>query len=429
MTFSVDWLAGGPPSDRAGPEDLAPTLHRARLELAETSVHQICGALDDLSAALLDRACPLHAEFPGSGLAFLGRLCQRDNLPAMVGDSLGGLDYLDRFLPRPSLAGREARAYARGISVHWLAGNVPTLGILSLISAMVTKNASVIRVPRAADGLLTEILRMLHGMGKAHRQLASAVAIVRYDPEDTTSAEILSRMADTRVIWGSDETTTAIRALPSKPCCVDLVFSDRTSFAIVGRSHLTGENASRAARLIAHDASVFEQKACASPHTVFLSTTSDAEVRKFCELLFEEMGNALHHMPKRMPSPKESAAILNLRSQYAMFHETWHSSGLEFTILSDDRTCLGPPIGNRTIYVRKLPAGDGKLAAAIPTNVQSVGLAADGEERDRLTELLGQSGVHRITALGGMTHFEIPWDGVPIPQYLVRWTLRPPVDT
>lgn len=425
MSFRVDWLApdttGGAPF---GPRELAAPLRRAQAELETISVRRICAAFDDLAAALLDRSNPLLGRFPGSGLPFLARLCEGRNLAAMVGDSLGGLDHLDRFLPRESQIGREGRAYPRGIAVHWLAGNVPTLGVLSLISAMMTKNASVVRVPSAANELLAELMRMFHGMGEAHRLLAGAVAVVRYNRNDATSAEALSGMADVRIIWGSDETTTAIRALPSKPSCVDVVFRDRTSFTIVGRTYLTGEHADRTARLIAHDASVFEQKACASPHTVFLSTDSDDELDAFCERLDRAMNAVLRQIPKQVPTPRESAAILNLRSQYAMFHKTWHPSGLEYTILADRGERIGPPIGNRTLYVRKLPP-DKALVAAIPENVQTVGLAADGEESDRLTNLLGAAGVHRITAPGGMTQFELPWDGIPVPQCLVRWTLRP----
>ncbi len=425
MSFHVDWLApGATDGSPADPRELAAPLRRARAELETIGVHRICAAFDDLAAALLDRGNPLLGRFSGSGLPFVARLCEGRNLAAMVGDSLGGLDHLDRFLPRASETGREARAYPRGIAVHWLAGNVPTLGVLSLISAMMTKNASVVRVPSAASELLAELLRLFHGMGEAHRLLAGAVAVVRYDRDDTASAEALSAIADVRMIWGSDETTAAIRALPSKPGCVDVVFRDRTSFTIVGRTHLSGERADRTARLIAHDASVFEQKACASPHTVFLSTDSDDELDAFCERLDRAMRAQLRQIPKQAPTPQELAAILNLRSQYAMFHKTWHPPGLEYTILADEEERLGPPIGNRTVYVRKLPP-DAALVAAIPENVQTVGLAAEGEESDRLTSLLGAAGVHRITAPGGMTQFELPWDGLPVPQCLVRWTLRP----
>ena len=107
-----------------------------------------------------------------------------------------------------------------------------------------------------------------------------------------------------------------------------------------------------------------------------------------------------------------------------MFHKATYSKGTEYSIFSDNESKLGPPIGNRTIYVRKLPDLE-TLSTIIPPNIQSVGIAADDDEMEYFTTLLGSCGVHRITALGSMTHFELPWDGIFIPQHLVRWTSRP----
>jgi hypothetical protein len=422
-SFELEWAAPGV----GGDVDIAAVergLAEARTRLADVPVRQIAAAFEDLSAYLLRRGNELISAYPMSGVPFLGRLCQGEQLSALVADSLGGLDYLDRFVPRPYLPQREGRAYPRGLILHWLAGNVPTLGVLSLISAMMTKNASIVRIPAASDRFLPDLLRRFHEMGDVHRLLASAVAVVRYEHQNAAVSEALSRIANVRILWGSDESVLAIRALAANPTCMDIVFSDRTSFAIVGRDHVTGERAKAAARLIAHDASVFEQKACASPHTVLLSTDSDDDVDGFCRELAGAMQQVLKSIPKRAPAPRESAAILNLRGQYAMFHKEWHSQGLEFSILSDREPKLGPPIGNRTIYVRKIPADDA-LVAAIPPNIQTVGIAAEGDEFERLTERLGRAGVLRFAPLGAMTHFELPWDGYMVAQHLVRWTTRP----
>lgn len=356
-------------------------------------------------------------------MPFLARVCRGDAFPLMVGDALGGLECLDGFVPRSVSQGDEKRAYPRGVIGHWIAGNVPTLGLLSLLSAMITKNVSIVRLPRAAENVLSDLLRHFHSLGEPHAILAASVAVVRYDHSDKAVAERFSLMCDTRIIWGGDESTAQVKALPSKRTCLDLIFPDRTSFVVIGRDYLDGKNAETAARLIAHDASVFEQKACASPHTVLVAAESDDELMHFCKLLFRAMEKVQKIIPKLAPSPTSASAILNLRSQYDIFHEAWYPDGLSFTILSDDTVQLGPPIGDRTLFVRKLPKEE-KLAQIIPSNIQSVGVAASGQEYERLTQCLGQAGVHRITRLGGMTHFSIPWDGLFIPQFLVRWTTR-----
>lgn len=423
-TVKVDWLDGKLCGGRTvSVAELHSILEKNRQKLACFSISELIEAFRSFSETLLDRSCSLIGKYPESGIPFLARWCGGDNLSNMIADSLGSLDVLDGFVPRINTPNREVRAFSRGIVVHWLAGNVPTLGLLSLLSGILTKNANIVRIPSKSDGLLAELMAHLNGLGALHAVVADTVAVIRYNHVETGVAESVSRIADVRIIWGGDESSAAIKALPCKATCTDLVFPDRTSFIVVGKSYLAPEKLAAVTRLIAHDASVFEQKACASPHTIFLDVDDDKEVGKFCQALLNAMQKMLKTIPKRPPSQNEVQVILNLRAQYDMFYEAWYFQGTEFSILSDDKTQLGPPVGNRTIYVRKLPAMD-ELAFVLPVNIQSVGLACDADEFEFLTLRLGLAGVHRFTPMGAMTSFEIPWDGFMVPQYLVRWTTR-----
>jgi hypothetical protein len=108
-----------------------------------------------------------------------------------------------------------------------------------------------------------------------------------------------------------------------------------------------------------------------------------------------------------------------------MFYNAWYSEGTEFTILADDKLELGTPIGNRTVYLKKLPELQA-ITHVLTDNIQTVGLAVDDQEFELITDMLGPKGVHRFKQVGTMTHFESPWDGYLIPQRLVRWVSRPP---
>lgn len=423
-SLQVTWATPGALSSSPSTEEIRTLLSDAKKQLGNYSHEEIVAAFDDLSRSLLHRNNPLLSAYPGAGLPYLAALCRKEAFSGAVSDALGGLDCLDGFVPRLTGDGSEKRAYPRGIICHWIAGNVPTLGLLSLLSALMTKNANLVRLPSASDNVLPDLLAHLHSLGEVHARLAESVAVVRYDHKEEIAGE-LSLLADTRIIWGGDESTAHVKSLPSKPGCFDVIFPDKTSFAVVAGSNLEGERARVAARLIAHDASVFEQRACASPHTVLLSTDSDDVVDGFCELLHDAMIEIQKTIPKTAPSSVTSSAVLNLRSQYDIFHKAWYPEGLSFSILSDNKPELGPAIGDRTLFVRKLPKGQA-LERMIPPNIQTAGLAAEGDEYEELTQRLGQAGVHRITRLGGMTHFGLPWDGVLIPQFLVRWTTRQP---
>lgn len=419
-TLKLDWTRPDSPVDM---DALETQIVEAGKRLEHLSSAQIVSVFDDLSKSLLTRENPLLHSYPSAGLPFLARMCQAEGFSLEVADALGGLDCLDDFIPRKYVAGYEKRAYPKGIVGHWIAGNVPTLALISLLSSLMTKNANIVRLPSAADNFLPCLLRHLHGLGEAHSVVASAVTVVRYDFNDTVTADRLSLMADVRIIWGGDESSSKVKALPCKLNCQDLIFPDRTSFAVIGKSGLAPEKISGTTRLLAHDISVFEQKACASPHTVFLATDSDLELEFFCTNLFEALAGMLKIIPKTPPTPLELSAILNLRSQYDMFYDAWYPDEVHFSILSDSEIKIGPPIGNRTIFVRKLPSCE-ELAQILPGTIQSVGVAAEGFEFEELTQSLGRAGVHRFTPLGGMTHFSLPWDGMFIPQSLVRWVTR-----
>lgn len=420
----VDWLDGERLDGEAVPlREVVASVRDAARDLAGFGVRDLIQAMDAFSGSLLSRSNPLLGRYPRSGIPFLGRWCRKENLEGLLGDSLGSIDGLDRFVPMVHNRERAARAFPKGLVVHWMAGNVPTLGLLSLVSGMLTRNANVARVPSRSDPLLADLMGHLHTLGQAQQAVARSVAVIRYDRGETDTAAEVSRAADVRIIWGGDESTGAVKRLPVKPTCADMVFPDRTSFVILGRSALSPERRDAAARLIAHDVSVFEQKACASPHTVFLATEDREEALAFCRAMERAMSETLRRIPKVAPSQKEVQAILNLRAQYDMFHEAWYSEGTEYSVFWDEKVQFGPPVGNRTVFVRPLPAED-DLVALLPSNVQSVGLEAEGEAFERWTNRLGAAGIHRFTPLGAMTHFEIPWDGLALPQHLVRWTTR-----
>ena len=225
------------------------------------------------------------------------------------------------------------------------------------------------------------------------------------------------------MIWGSDRSVEGIRRLRARPDANDIVFPARTSLLVISRGALENLDLRSVARRIAQDVSVFEQKACASPHCLFLETADRQVVERIAEELAGAMLAALRRLPKVAPSEEEVAAILELRARYDILHRAWYSEGTEFTILADDLVQLGPAVGNRTIYLRCVDDLE-RVAELITAKVQTVGLIATPGEYGRLSERFGRAGVQRFARVGAMTHFESPWDGVMIPQQMVRWTSR-----
>lgn len=404
------------------------SLRNAQQQLARWPIDRIVEILNEFALCLMNRRRSIHRQFPGAGLAHIADWCRATNLIRLLENTFSNRLILDGYVDSDFRQDRSYRALPRGLVTHWMAGNVPTLGFLSLIQGILTKNANLIKVASNSDHLLARLLHLLASVKPEESQngaeLTRTVAVIRYDRSKKELGEFISKYADVRFFWGSDESVATLRRLPARLHCTDLVFSNKTSFLVIDNHALQHGDRSLMTKRIASDMSVFEQKACASPHTLFLETNDRAELEKFALDLKQALTNLLPSMPKMVPSQKEVSAILNLRTQYDMFHQAWYSDGVEFTLLSDQEFQLGPPIGNRTLYIRQTDNLE-RIAELITSNVQSVGILAEPDKFEKLTALYAEMGIQRFTNIGAMTQFESPWDGYHIGHHLVRWASRP----
>ncbi len=424
---NVDFYLGRRLNEQIGIKELLDSISAAP-SLLPWPTEKIILILDEFSKLLLDKKNSLHQRYPDSGLPYIAAWCRKSNITQVLENSFGSIQALDQYNTRVNGIIKSYRAFPRGLAVHWMAGNVPTIGFLSLIQGLLTKNRNIIKAPSSSsDTLLADLLDHLSTVGCDNtycgKNLTQSIAVIRYDHSRTKVGEALSNQADIRIFWGSDQSVAKLKSLPAKLSSTDIIFSNKTSFMVIDHSTLKTGNLQKIAKQAAIDISVFEQKACASPHTLFLETTEDEDLDTFAHLLLQALGNTLKIIPKRTPSSKESSAILNLRTQYDMFHKAWYSDGLEFTILSDTDMKFGPPVGNRTMFIRKIDNLE-KIADILPDNIQTVGILAELSRFDTLTALFAEKGVQRFAKIGTMTHFEIPWDGYFLPQYLVRWVSR-----
>ncbi|HLG45027.1 MAG TPA: acyl-CoA reductase [Reyranella sp.] len=402
-------------------------LRAAQRELAKLSVDDIIGVLAEASNEWLQPQSPFVAFHP-HGLLFVATYVRDGGLQLAADASLrGSRSYLDKFRPDPS-AGRRLLAVPRGLVVHWLAGNVPTLGFLSVMLSLVGKNANILKVPEAVSPLLPEMLlsvanaryRSPSGREISGRLLTDAIEAVWY-PHDSADAAALSQVADVRVVWGGADAVRAIAGLPRRYDCDDIIFGPKLSLAAVGRESLANESlARRAARGIALDCSVFEQEACASAHTVFVEEGGALSPRAFADLLSEQMAKTNARIPRQGISGQLAGNVKSARMQHFLDGDVIAPPSLEWSVLFRNREERPPPIYGRTALVR--PIGDlNSLPSYIDRDTQVVGLALAGPRRLAVAEGLARAGLDRITEAGSMADFAVPWDGLFPLDRLVRW--------
>jgi hypothetical protein len=321
------------------------------------------------------------------------------------------------------------RAQPRGLVVHWLAGNVPVLGFLSLVFSFLCKNANLLKVSHVSAGLLPQLIDGFRDVAfvasDGHEVrgdvLLDTTAVVYADRADRDAATELSMTADVRIAWGSRETVETVVGLPKQIHAEDVVFGPKISLAAIGAERLaTKQLAEATAMALARDASAFDQHGCNSPHTVFVERGAATSPEEFAQMLAESMKTVSRQKP---PMPIDTAAAMNvlaIRTEYEMRGEAFCGDETAWTVVyADEDQGLANPCGWRTLFVR--PVEDlADVVAFCSPHTQTVGLAVDGR-RPALAEAFTACGVSRCPDVGAMRLFDMPWDGFFPMDRLVRW--------
>jgi hypothetical protein len=409
-------------------ERLVSALRMGQERLREAPVDDLIGLCDAAGQAWTQPGSAMARMVSDLAIGFLPLWLRRANLETVVAQALrGNLGAIDGFVPQAPGTARRHRAQPRGLLVHWVAGNVPLLGMISLIQGLLSKNANLVKVARQNAGVLPYFLEALadvryqrpDGREIAGTLLTDAVRAIYTDREDAAGAT-LSALADVRVAWGGREAVEAIMNLPRRFGTEDIVFGPKISFVVVGAEMLAdAASARRVASLVARDTVALGQRGCNSPHTVFVERGGALTPEAFAALLGEELCRAARQAPADT-APQEAFQILGWRAEYDMRGQAWYGDDVRWSVFySDEDRGLATPCYGRTLFVR--PVDDVfEVAALCSVNTQTAGLAL-GDRRLKVAEALTAKGIERCPDVGRMSLYDAPWDGMYPIDRMVRW--------
>lgn len=417
------------PSVNSVPE-LSRQLCEGRERLDAYSVDELIALVAAAAKRWASPDSPLR-ELRQQGLLFLSSFCQPARLARLADEGLRGRRaFLDG--PQP-IGGNRVRSLAarhRGLVVHWLAGNVPVLGMLALVQSILARNANLIKAASRFSRVLPLLLESFRGLrvttpgGRELRgeDILASIAVVYCDREDWQSAEAISREANVRLAWGGREAIEAVSSLPRRVSCEDIIFGPKLSFMVIGRDALARErDFRRLVRRAATDVCVFEQTGCASPHTIFIEQGGAVSPEAFAARLAEELDHALVRFPPPPVEPEDASRIEARRIRGELTGRVWRSKGTVWTVIYDEAGAqLASPCYGRVITVRGVVQAADTLSL-IDDGIQTVGLALSGEERLNYARAAAIRGAERFPDIGRMTWFESPWDGLFPLERLVKW--------
>ena len=114
--------------------------------LLKLETNEILDVFNEISKYWMSKDCNIKNLLIDYEMGFLIAWLKKSNLKKLLEINFKNYSVLD--LPLYMEKNNSILfARPRGIALHWLAGNVPVLGVISLFQTILTKNKSIVKVP------------------------------------------------------------------------------------------------------------------------------------------------------------------------------------------------------------------------------------------------------------------------------------------
>jgi hypothetical protein len=394
-------------------------LRKERLSPERLPFAARLAALNALSDALLTRDPDVLRVMPAAGVAFAAAFLRATNLEHLVLREMPKAGAFDGFVPID--ARKSVRVLPRGVACHWIAGNVPLLGLFSWALSALAGNVNVIRTSSRAGDFITPVLQLLARSSEGGRALADDTLVLSFPREDEPSHRAMSAAANVRIAWGGREAVESVMALPARWDCETVVLGPRMSLAVVDPPLTSDRVLSR----LASDVAYFDQQACSSPQWIFVKgERGDQQFQGWVERFARAFAVQAQGLGRHPLDFGETYRIGLDRARVLLDGGVLHrDEQTAWTLAVVDAPDTRVACMNRVVQV--IPFRDvAEIGAFIPSNVQTAVMLLDRDDAERFSELAAPRGVCRFPRPGEGNHFDNPWDGIPLISRLTRWAIR-----
>lgn len=335
----------------------------------------------------------------------------------------GWIRQLDAVPPRSGRLAPLVKALSRGVVLHVAAGNVGSVGALSLVEGLLAKNVNILKAPSRAPEFPMLFARSL-AETDPDGIVSRAIAVLVWSGRTARHHELFKERADAIVVWGGEDAVKEYRdGLGLQATLVE--WGPKVSAGLVARE----ADLEDAARKAAVDVSMWDQNACSSAQVLYVEGNDRADA--FVERLATELSAFAAEIPMGELGLQEAAEITKTR-QMAKIDVVLGAAelrtpagSLEWTIVreKDPGFKLSPLF--RTVYVKSVDELEQAIGHLAPYRayLQTIGLAAPTDRILHLADRLTEVGALRVVELGAMSggYPGEPHDGVFALHRLVKW--------
>jgi hypothetical protein len=405
------------------PEDVTRwigALKAARAEhLAERSIGSILRPLERVVARFLDPKDPARRTLVQS-LATCGRFSApmverslddafeplaRGGFRKWIASELGSVSALDE--PAPTREGVLRRATGPEWMLQIYAGNVPTVPVWPLFSALLLKSALLAKTS-AQEPLLAPLLART--IADEDVELGACIAVVWWKG-GTDELERAALAAAPAVLAFGGETAIASVTHQLRPDAKFVLHGPKVSLAYIGRAALGRAALPGLAKQVAEDVALYDQQGCLSPHAVYVERGGAATPVDFAAALGEALEEASASLPRREPSASEAASVQLYRAQ-ARFEASGDpsnrilaaGSGTTWTVVCENGARFEPGPAHRVVRVHAI-TGPEEFERAIGPSlryVEALAVEERGPRRAVLAARFAGLGIPRIAAVGAL---------------------------
>ena len=318
-------------------------------------------------------------------------------------------------------------ARPQGTALHWLAGNVPVISLISLFQGLLSKNKNIIKVSKTFKNLFSIIfndlennLKIRKNLKKTFQNILNSILIVYLDHEDNKSMEYLSINSDIRVIWGGSVAVKKISGLKKKINCKDIIFGPKVSLAYISKKKIkTEKDLKNFSDLFVNDVFNFDQLGCNSPHNLIIESGTKFSLIKISKIIANSFNKRMIKS-ETDPVNKYNLLVKNFIHTLSKKNTAISSIDFEWNIFVNEKMKINEPIYNRSIFLSSAKSLN-HLSKVLPENTQSIGLYVENSEKTKIVSKLSEKGVDRFPNIGSMSVYSNPWDGYLPMQNMVRW--------
>lgn len=397
-----------------------------RLVLAENPYLQEAFELSRLTSGLSDPILRYHYEMIP---AYFRARSVRD-----IAERTIGIDYLEGWVRQPD-ADRGAppvsiRAVgARG--VHIIAGNVPVVGVTTVIRNAITRSDAIIKTPSNDPLTTAALVRTMIDMAPDH-PLTRHVSVAYWKGGDDRIEPALydPRRIEKIVAWGG---FAGIKHLTRylQPGLDLITLDPKHSGSLIGKEAFADEaTLQHVAQRLAVDIGAMNQEGCVNARVIHVESGTDAEGIKRAERLGELTFAALQTLPQHLSTPHkafdrelkdEIDALAFVDDEYTVFGGR-SNEGAIIVSRSANPVDFARQLACRVANI--VPVDDvSEAVRSVNSYTQTIGIFPESL-KTRLRDQLAWHGAQRLVSLGGaatLNQAPGPQDGIEPLRRMVKW--------